>query len=200
MLSPKSLIGCKPLPPCPKGVDFRSSSEWVPGRNCQLVEDEPEVPPPFCEDEDTAKPLTVRGFEDCIPHPPCPPGVDFRSSSEWVPGKTCKLIPTQTKAEEPAPAPPANTRLVAEPTQKPAPPARPVPASTTPESIIGRDDFIFGNEPEPVSDLPPKERWRLSATPDQIKLVESAREKGTARLIKEFILTTITKTNKAECT
>ena len=189
------------MPQCPKGVDFRSSSEWAPGRNCQLVEDEPEEPP-FCEDEDTAKPLRVRGFEDCIPRPPCPTDVDFRSSTEWLPGKNCKVIPKQTKAQELAPAPPANT--VPEPTTpKPAPAARPVPVSTTvppvlpvsttPESIIGRDDFIFGDLPETVPDLPPKEKWRLSATPDQIKLVESAREKGTARLIKKSNTLTLNK-------
>ena len=115
------------MPPCPKGVDFRSSSEWAPGRNCQLVADEPEKPP-FCEDEDTAKPLRVRGFEDCIPRPPCPTDVDFRSSTEWLPGKNCKVIPKQTKAQELAPAPPANT--VPEPTTpKPTPAARPVPVS-----------------------------------------------------------------------
>ena len=55
--------------------------------------------------------------------PPCPDNIDFRSQTEYIPGKTCKIVP------------------------------------------------------QPV-ELPPKEKWRLTATPDQIRLVDSARENG----------------------
>merc|ERR1711981_707179 len=91
---------CIPRPPCPQGIDFRSQSEWVPGKNCKLVKDEPI---PFCEDEDESKGINVRGFEDCIPRPPCPQGIDFRSQTEWVPGKNCKLV--KEKPEELPPCP-----------------------------------------------------------------------------------------------
>merc|ERR1711976_500035 len=86
-------VTCQPLPKCPQGIDFRSQSKWVPGKNCKLVKDE-EIP--FCKDEDESKPLNVRGFEDCKPRPPCPQGIDFRSQSEWVPGKNCKLVKAES--------------------------------------------------------------------------------------------------------
>ena len=66
---------------------------------------------------------TVFVLSDCRPLPPCPDNIDVRSQNEYIPGKTCKIVP------------------------------------------------------QPVA-LPPKEKWRLTATPDQIRLVDSAREKG----------------------
>merc|ERR1711988_1505754 len=88
-LNVRGFKDCTPRPPCPKDIDFRSQSKWVPGKNCKLVKAE-EIP--FCEDEDESKPLNVRGLEDCKPKPPCPQGVDFRSQSKWAPGKNCKLV------------------------------------------------------------------------------------------------------------
>ena len=36
--------------------------------------------------------------------------------------------------------------------------------------------------------LPPKERWRINATPDQIKLVESSRENGRVWFFNIFMM------------
>ena len=47
--------------------------------------------------------------------------------------------------------------------------------------VRSQNEYIPGKTckiaPQPVA-LPPKEKWRLTATPDQIRLVDSARENG----------------------
>ena len=146
-------VTCKLLPECPQGIDFRSQSKWVPGKNCKLVKSE-ELP--FCPDDSDNKQTNVRSNEDlvpgvtCKPLPECPQGIDFRSQSEWVPGKNCKLAKVETAT--------TNRNIFIPPPSD----VEPVPETT----------------PKP-KELPPKERWRLKATRDQIRLVDSAREKGT---------------------
>jgi hypothetical protein len=58
---------------------------------------------------------------------------------------------------------------------------RPLPPCPDNIDVRSQTEYIPGKTckiaPQPV-ELPPKEKWRLTATPDQIKLVDSARENG----------------------
>ena len=108
----------------------------------------------------------------CKPLPPCPQDIQVspRDSTEWKPGKNCKLESVKPKATTPVPTDPFPTNVNPVPTTlKPVPTTlKPVP--TTPAS----DDFDIKEHPEIEADYPPKERWKASATPDQVALVESA--------------------------
>ena len=180
-------MDCKPKPPCPKGIDLRSQSEWLPGKNCKLVKAEAL---PFCPDKSDGEGINVRQNEDlipgvtCLPLPDCPQGIDFRSQSKWLPGKNCKLFKEKSIPECPQGidfrsqsewVPGKNCKLVEAETATTErnifipPPSKPIlePAEPAPETTAK------------PADLPPKERWRLKATRDQIRLVDSVREKGT---------------------
>ena len=65
-------VTCTSLPPCPSGIDFRSQTEYVPGRNCKKTS----------EPSQTVQDL-----------PPCPIGIEFRTKTEYVPGKNCRILP-----------------------------------------------------------------------------------------------------------
>ena len=58
---------------------------------------------------------------------------------------------------------------------------RPLPPCPDNIDVRSQTEYIPGKTckiaPQPV-ELPPKEKWRLTATPDQIRLVDSARENG----------------------
>ena len=86
-------ITCRPLPNCPLRIDFRSDTEFIPGKNCKIVKLE-ELP--FCLDESKSNKGNIRSDEvpgiTCKPLPNCPLGIDFRSETEFTPGKNCKLV------------------------------------------------------------------------------------------------------------
>ena len=131
------------LPFCPQGIDFRNQKEWIPGKNCELINT---TPKPAEDTESTPLPL-------------CPQGNDFRSQSEWVPGKNCKIVKPISFPDDPG------TRT-----------DDPIKLAATVQMKV--DDFMHHKMKETVPTYPPKEKWRANATPDQIKLVDSARERG----------------------
>ena len=86
-------VTCRPLPECPLGVDFKSQTEFIPGKNCKLVIPE-ELP--FCTDDSKSKTVGIRSDVVLIPGvtcrslPDCPLGIDFSSQTEFIPGKNFK--------------------------------------------------------------------------------------------------------------
>ena len=98
----------------------------------------------------------------CKPSPPCPQDIDLGSQTEYIPGKNCKLKPTKLSST-------TTTTTTTE--------AAPEKLAEPDEMKV--DDFMLHLTSDvEVEDYPPKEKWRASATLDQIRLVDSAREKG----------------------
>ena len=186
-------ITCIPLPNCPyedpsKPLDIRSNEDLVPGVTC--------IPLPECADGPLSNNL-VSGVT-CIPKEPeilpfCPQGIDFRNQKEWIPGKNCELItttpqPTENTESTPLPLCPQDIDFRSQSEWVPGknckivqPSDEPGTRTDDPSALhiqMEVDDFMHHKMKETVPTYPPKEKWRANATPDQIKLVDSARERG----------------------
>ena len=100
--------------------------------------------------------------------PPCPQDINLKSQTEYIPGKNCKLKPTEL----------SSTTTTTES----------APEKVEESDEMKMDDFMLHLTSDvEVEDYPPKEKWRASATLDQIRLVDSAREKGLLQTSTEFI-------------
>ena len=94
--------------------------------------------------------------------PLCPQDIDLKSQTEYIPGKNCKLQPTELSSSS------TTTTTTEAAPEKLAQPDK-----------MKVDDFTLHLTSDvELEEYSPKEKWRASATLDQIRLVDSAREKG----------------------